>query len=169
MVCLCNSLNFLFDYYLTSIVILQLVMNSFKRQNKAKFKRKQGEPNSKSSGPKESFFDHNSKRRRRKPVNGINDVINSDEESQGEQISENLEEEVEEPETAAEKRLRIAREYVEKIKAITREQKESEDESQEEGEEEEDKEERQDSLAAEILQKEQLEASGRARRLLASR
>ncbi|XP_078428789.1 U3 snoRNP-associated protein-like EMB2271 isoform X2 [Wolffia australiana] len=148
-------------------------MNSARRQSKGKTKRKQRQPQPKSDTRNESFFDSNPKRQRRKPTNGDNEVIDSDEESGGgsenELIPEKEQEgEVEEPETAAEKRLRIAREYVEKIKAITKQQKEDEEESDEEGEEDEE-EGKWDSRAAEFLQKEQLESSGRARRLLASR
>ncbi|XP_010923673.1 U3 snoRNP-associated protein-like EMB2271 [Elaeis guineensis] len=82
------------------------------------------------------------------------------------------EEEAAEPEeTADEKRVRMAREHLEKIRAIAR--KVEEEEEGEEGDEEEGREEgdegRRDSLVAEILQKDQHEDSGRVRRFLASR
>lgn len=146
-------------------------MNSSRRQNKKGTKGKLRQRLAKSDDRDDALFDPEPKRMRQKYASGGNEVIDSDEDSggisEGEHNAENEQEgEMEEPETAAEKRLRIAREYVEKIKAITRQQKEDEDETEEEGEEGEG---RQDSLAADLLQKEQLEASGRARRLIASR
>ncbi|MQM04474.1 hypothetical protein Taro_037272 [Colocasia esculenta] len=103
------------------------------------------------------------------------EVIESDDDSEeasgGGGGAEPEVEEEEVPETAAEKRLRIARGYVEKLRAVERKHREEEEED-EEGEEEEDEERRvglRDSHVAELLQKDQLEASGRTRRLIASR
>lgn len=72
-------------------------------------------------------------------------------------------------ETADEKRVRVAKEHLERIRAIAKrvEEEEGEEEDEEEGREE--REGKRDSLVAEILQKEQLEESGRIRRLVASR
>lgn len=63
-------------------------------------------------------------------------------------------------ETADEKRKRVATAYLEKIRELARREKE---------EREEEKEGERDSLAAKILQQEQLEETGRVRRVIASR
>ncbi|XP_072958442.1 U3 snoRNP-associated protein-like YAOH [Typha angustifolia] len=71
-------------------------------------------------------------------------------------------------ETADEKRVRVATEHLERIRAIAKKLEEEEgDEDEEEGQEE--REGKRDSLVAEILQKGQLEESGRVRRFIASR
>ncbi|KAI7999186.1 U3 snoRNP-associated protein-like YAOH [Camellia lanceoleosa] len=76
--------------------------------------------------------------------------------------------EEEEEETAAEKRKRVADAYLEKIRAIAKREQEDEDEERGSGDEGEREGER-DTLVAQILQQEQLEESGRIRKLIASR
>lgn len=101
----------------------------------------------------------------------------SDEEEGGGGVAGEAEESEFDRETADEKRQRVAKEYLERIRAIARREKEDEDE----GEEEEDEEEEddvfggresdgvRDSLVSKILQQEQLEDSGRVQRRMASR
>ncbi|XP_008784782.2 U3 snoRNP-associated protein-like YAOH [Phoenix dactylifera] len=112
------------------------------------------------------FFESDAKRRRKGRAEDDDDVLGgleSDDEL-ADDVGE--EEEPAEPEeTADEKRVRVAREHLERIRAIARKVEEEEDE--EEGREE--REGRRDSLVADILQKGQLEESGRVRRFLASR
>ncbi|XP_058110218.1 U3 snoRNP-associated protein-like EMB2271 [Magnolia sinica] len=123
---------------------------------------------SKSSRSEDPFFVPDRKRRRKID----DDFIDSDDEedeiggtSHAEGEREGEEEEA--AETADEKRLRVANAYLEKIRAITR--RAAEEEEEEEEEEDGEREEKRDSLVAKILQQEQLEDSGRVRRLLASR
>ncbi|KAH7681415.1 ribosomal RNA-processing protein 9 [Dioscorea alata] len=115
------------------------------------------------------FFESDPKRRRRGGDEEIEDV--SSDEDVGLDDREVGEEEKEEApeETADEVRYRIAKEYLQKVRALTqREEEEDEDEGNEE-EGREDKDGRRDSLVAEKLLKDQLQDSGRIRRLIASR
>ncbi|GLT90710.1 hypothetical protein SLE2022_086300 [Rubroshorea leprosula] len=70
-------------------------------------------------------------------------------------------------ETADERRKRIAAQYLEKIREIAKREREEEEEHEDERESE--KEGERDTLVAKILQQEQLEESGRVRRIIASR
>lgn len=128
---------------------------------------------------KDPFFDsaHNrSKSKGKGKSRGKGEEIFSSEEDDDaigrDAPAEDEEEEVpqEERETADEKRLRVAKAYLDKIRAITKANEENDEE--EAGEDEETEAERRgkrDSLVAEILQQEQLEESGRVQRQLASR
>lgn len=128
---------------------------------------------------KDPFFDsaHNrSKSKGKSKSRGKGEEIFSSEEDDDaigrDAPAEDEEEEVpqEERETADEKRLRVAKAYLDKIRAITKANEENDEE--EAGEDEETEAERRgkrDSLVAEILQQEQLEESGRVQRQLASR
>ncbi|XP_010256456.1 PREDICTED: U3 snoRNP-associated protein-like EMB2271 [Nelumbo nucifera] len=114
------------------------------------------------------FFDQETKRRR-KVDEEDNDIIESDEsDEEGEGLADGGEEEEDEfaTETADEKRQRVAKAYLEKIREIAKREQE-----EEEGEEsdEDAKSGKRDSLVAELLQQEQLEESGRVRRFIASR
>ncbi|PKU69362.1 U3 snoRNP-associated protein-like YAOH [Dendrobium catenatum] len=144
-----------------------------KRQRVKNFSRTRGgkkKPKSISNGD-DPFFEADAKRRR-KGVTAFNDKeevesLPSDE-SEAEVVGG--EDQGEEPEeTAAETRFRMAKEHLERIRAAAK--KLEEEEGVGEGDEinMEEREGRRDSLVAEILQKDQLEASGRVRRLIASR
>ncbi|PSS02612.1 U3 snoRNP-associated protein-like [Actinidia chinensis var. chinensis] len=110
------------------------------------------------------FFDTQSKRRRK--IDEEDDIESSDEESDQFDDGEGKEAVAEEEDTAAERRKRVAEAYLEKIRRIAkREQEEDEEERESDGEREGER----DSLVAQILQQEQMEESGRARRLIASR
>ncbi|CAL5412569.1 unnamed protein product [Camellia sinensis] len=115
------------------------------------------------------FFDAEPKRRTK--IADDEDIESGDEseeefnESGGEGKSAAEEEE---EETAAEKRKRVADAYLEKIRAIAKREQEDEDEERGSGDEGEREGER-DTLVAQILQQEQLEESGRIRKLIASR
>lgn len=121
----------------------------------------------------DSFFRHESKRRRKaKDEDAEDDIIESEEEddeegtgSDADGREERQEEDEFAAETADEKRLRVAKAYVEKIRGIVSREREDEEES----ERAEEREGQRDSLVAQILQQEQLEESGRVRRLIASR
>lgn len=121
----------------------------------------------------DSFFRHESKRRRKaKDEDAEDDIIESEEEddeegtgSDADGLEERQEEDEFAAETADEKRLRVAKAYVEKIRGIVSREREDEEES----ERAEEREGQRDSLVAQILQQEQLEESGRVRRLIASR
>ena len=117
----------------------------------------------------DSFFSHESKRRRRaKDEDAEDDIIESEEEDDEEGPGSDADGEDEfAAETADEKRLRVAKAYVEKIRGIVSREREDEEEESEGDDEE--REGRRDSLVARILQQEQLEDSGRVRRLIASR
>lgn len=115
----------------------------------------------------DSFFETDAKRRRRGGAGFIDrdeiDSIPSDE-SGAEEAG--VEEHEEEPaETAGETRLRVAREHLERIRAAAKNLEEEEDDEMNR----EEREGRRDSLVAAMLQKDQLESSGRTRRLIASR
>ncbi|KAF8408788.1 hypothetical protein HHK36_004857 [Tetracentron sinense] len=116
------------------------------------------------------FFNHNSKRKRKNDAD--DGIIDSDEDEDGmvSQAKNNGEEESEVAvETADEKRQRVAKEYLEKIRDMAK--RDQEDEDREDGGEtdEDEKSGMRDSLVAGMLQQEQLEESGRIRRLIASR
>ncbi|XP_077220802.1 U3 snoRNP-associated protein-like EMB2271 [Tasmannia lanceolata] len=118
------------------------------------------------------FFSPDPKQRRQKPID--DDVIESSDsgDDSGAGAGGEGDESEQFTETAAEKKLRVANEYLEKIRAITKLQEEEEDEDEEGTGTDEEKGEREgnrDSLVAEFLQKEQLEESGRVRRSIASR
>ncbi|XP_057493153.1 U3 snoRNP-associated protein-like EMB2271 [Actinidia eriantha] len=70
-----------------------------------------------------------------------------------------------EQEEDEERRKRVAEAYLEKIRRIAKREQEEDEERESDGEREGDR----DSLVAQILQQEQMEESGRARRLIASR
>ncbi|XP_010905427.2 U3 snoRNP-associated protein-like YAOH [Elaeis guineensis] len=115
------------------------------------------------------FFESNAKRRCKGRADDDDDDLESLE-SDDELADGGGEEEgpAEPEETADEKRVRVAREHLERIRAVARKVEEEEREEDEElGREE--REGRRDSLVAEILQKDQLEESGRVTRFLASR
>ncbi|CAD5184861.1 U3 snoRNP-associated protein-like YAOH [Musa acuminata AAA Group] len=140
------------------------------RSRKRDDRPKAGKKKPRSFGGDNGFFESDAKRRGRRR-GGDDDVesIDSDEDLAGlgageEEVGEGAPEE-----TADEKRVRVAKEHLERIRAIAKrvEEEEGEDEDEEEGREE--REGKRDSLVAEILQKEQLEESGRIRRLVASR
>lgn len=107
----------------------------------------------------DSFFEPDLKRRRR--IESNDEDLPSDDEDR----IEDQDREEEPVETAAEVKFRIASEHLEKIRAAAKRLEEDEDE----GEEREEVEGRRDSLIAGILEKSQLEESGRVRRFLASR
>lgn len=123
----------------------------------------------------DSFFRQEAKRRRvNKDEDAEDEIIESEEEEEDDEEGtasdadggeERLVEDEFAAETADEKRLRVAKAYVEKIRGIVSREKEDEEES-EGGEERGGV---RDSLVAQILQQEQLEESGRVRRLIASR
>lgn len=130
----------------------------------------------KSSGKKrfsienDTFFDNDKKRRRNFEDDNIE---SSDEDAYGElNGGEEVGEEEEEVETAAEVRKRIAEAHLEKLRKIKDEQdkeaREQESDDEDEGRER-DREGERDTWVANVLQQEQLEDSGRVRRLIASR
>ncbi|CAD5163085.1 unnamed protein product [Musa acuminata subsp. malaccensis] len=121
-------------------------------------------------GGGDSFFESDTKQRGRRiskdddleSMESDDDLADLDagqeEEEEGEGVPE---------ETVDEKRVRVAKEHLERIRAIAKRVEEEEEEDEEEGRDE--REGKRDSLVAEILQKEQLEESGRVRRYIASR
>ncbi|XP_057971325.1 U3 snoRNP-associated protein-like EMB2271 isoform X2 [Malania oleifera] len=123
------------------------------------------------------FFSHQSKKRRRLGAED-DDIVESGESDEDDELfnsqlygrSEGAAEEEAElaAETADEKRLRVAKEYVEKIREIAKRQRDDEEEEVGERDEDEKGGER-DSLVAQILQQEQLEESGQVRRAIAAR
>lgn len=112
------------------------------------------------------FFDAESKRGRK--MDHDEDIESSEEEDFDDGMSGGEEEAVEEEETAAEKRKKVAEAYLVKIRAIARREKEDEEE-RERSDDGEDREGERDSLVAKILLQEQMEESGRVRKLIASR
>ncbi|WOG84912.1 hypothetical protein DCAR_0104097 [Daucus carota subsp. sativus] len=113
----------------------------------------------------DTFFDNDKKRRRNFEDDNIE---SSDEDDYGElRVGEEAEQEEEEVETAAEVRKRIAEAHLEKLRRI----KDEEDKGDEGSDEDEgrDREGERDTWIANVLQQEQLEDSGRVRRLIASR
>ncbi|KAL8108434.1 U3 snoRNP-associated protein-like EMB2271 [Apium graveolens] len=124
----------------------------------------------KSSGKKrfsienDTFFDNDKKRRR----NFEDDNIESSDEDEYGELKGGEEAEEEEVETAAEVRKRIAEAHLEKLRKIKDEQDKREV-SDDDEERERDREGERDTWVANVLQQEQLEDSGRVRRLIASR
>ncbi|KAH9306488.1 hypothetical protein KI387_010892 [Taxus chinensis] len=119
---------------------------------------------------KDPFFNNKTPKRQR----GKGEEIHSSDEEDdliGRDAPSDREEEVavEDTETADEKRLKLAKAYLDKIRAITKAQEEEKEDDEEERETEAERRGKRDSLVAEILQQEQLEESGRVQRLLASR
>ncbi|KAK6944210.1 WD40 repeat [Dillenia turbinata] len=148
-----------------------------KTQKKPSYGGKKPRKKSRSSLIDDSFFADKSKNKRRrfneeeKGDNG-DEIIDSDVESGEESLDdgsdqqeEKEEKEFEEAETAEEKRRRIAEAYIHKIRRMTEKEREEAGEESEEDE----REGYRDSLVAKILQQEQLEDSGRVRRLIASK
>lgn len=123
-------------------------------------------------GGGDSFFESDTKQRGRRiskdddleSMESDDDLADLDagqeEEEEGEGVPE---------ETADEKRVRVAKEHLERIRAIAKRVEEEEEEEEDEEEGRDEREGKRDSLVAEILQKEQLEESGRVRRYIASR
>ncbi|KAM7270994.1 hypothetical protein ACFE04_030208 [Oxalis oulophora] len=114
--------------------------------------------------------------KKRKTVNDENIESSSDEEDEpvnGEGEGEGEGEEVvEDLETADEKLNRIAKEHVEKVRKLLRKQKEEENEGRSDDDDDDNadvKEGEMDSLVAKFLMKEQMEDSGRATKVIASR
>ncbi|ESR62163.1 hypothetical protein CICLE_v10014949mg [Citrus x clementina] len=111
-------------------------------------------------------------KKRRKIDYDDDDIESADSEDYDDEVEksgpEESEGEEEEEETADEKRKRVATAYLEKIREIARREKEEEEDG-DEGREVGEKEGERDSLVAKILQQEQLEESGRVRRVIASR
>lgn len=114
------------------------------------------------------FFEMESKKRRKMEYED-DDIESGDSEEEAEILGgsdasggEVNQEEEEDEETPGEIRKRVATELLDKMRAIARKEKEDKDED-------EDEEEARDSLVAKILQQEQLEESGRIRRVVASR
>ncbi|KAJ0017477.1 hypothetical protein Pint_11153 [Pistacia integerrima] len=119
----------------------------------------------KSSLNQDPFFEGETKKRRK--FNYDDDDIDSGEsEDYDNEIRGGGSDDSEVEETADEKRKRVATAYLEKIREIARREKEGEEED---GRDEGEKEGERDSLVAKILQQEQLEESGRVRRVIASR
>ncbi|PKA57006.1 Guanine nucleotide-binding protein subunit beta-like protein C [Apostasia shenzhenica] len=136
----------------------------------SRFRSGKKQPRPVSNGD-DRFFESDTKRRRkgRAAVGNDEDLesVSSDEAEDGDVGGE---EDAEVPEeTAAEMRFRVAKEQLDRIKAAAKKFEEEEEEGEGEGFDREEREGRRDSLVAEILQKDQLEASGRIRRLIASR
>lgn len=114
----------------------------------------------------DDFFESAAKRRRKAALDEAIESEDSDEDAMTGRERENAEDGdgvVEE--TADEKRVRVATEHLAKIRALAKKIEEEE----EEGEGDEAREGKRDALVAELLQKDQLEESGRVRRLLSSR
>lgn len=120
------------------------------------------------------FFDTEPKKRRK--MGFRDDYIESGESedengvmSGGEEREEDEDEEIDQfaRETADEKRQRMAKSYVEKLRELAR--REEEEEGEEDEEREFEKEGERDSLVVKKLMQEQLEESGRLRRVIASR
>ena len=115
------------------------------------------------------FFETESKKRRKMEYKD-DDIESGDSEEEAEILGgsdANRGEEKqndEDEETPGEIRKRVATELLDKMRAIARKEKEDKD-----GDEDEDEEEVRDSLVAKILQQEQLEESGRVRRVVGSR
>ncbi|XP_022721303.1 U3 snoRNP-associated protein-like YAO isoform X2 [Durio zibethinus] len=114
------------------------------------------------------FFETESKKRRKMEYED-DDIDSGDSEEEAEILggsdASGGEEMVEEDEeTPGEIRKRVATELLDKMRAIARKEKEDKD-----GDEEDEEEEARDSFVAKILQQQQLEESGRVRRVVASR
>jgi ribosomal RNA-processing protein 9 len=115
---------------------------------------------------RDPFFVEESKKRRKIE----SDVIRSDSDEEYGLVSKyGIEEEEAElvEETADEKRQRVARAHLDKVRGIAA--KVEEDEEEREGEREDEREGERDSRVSMLLQQEQLEDAGRVRRAIASR
>lgn len=127
---------------------------------------------------RDPFFEGESKKRRKIGYED-EDIESGDSEEENEILGDSDgggssgDEEQEEyaMETADEKRKRLAEEHVEKVRKYWERKRQTEGEDEERGGEgsENENEGVKDSLVASILQKEQLEESGRVRRVIASR
>lgn len=115
------------------------------------------------------FFDNDSKRRRNFEDDNVESSDDDDSGELNDAISGKEEAEEMEVETAAEKRKRIAEAYLEEVRAMAKREEEEKDDEERESEDERAREGERDSRVANILQQEQLEDSGRVRRLIASR
>lgn len=132
-------------------------------------KRKAGKEGKTFSINQDPFFTDSKKRRKSDYDDDDIDSVDSEEELEVpggsyagvEEDNEGIEE------TADERRKRIAAQYLEKIREIAKREREEEEEHEDERESE--KEGERDTLVAKILQQEQLEESGRVRRVIASR
>lgn len=113
----------------------------------------------------DSFFLYDKKRRRK--VDEEIESGDSDKEDDGRAPFGKRDGEEEDEETAAEKKLRLTKAYVEKQRQLANKLLDEDEDGSEEDEE--GRAGKRDSLVAELLQKEQLLHSGRARRLIASR
>jgi ribosomal RNA-processing protein 9 len=142
--------------------------------NKGRSKtRGKGEPSGNGGGDfeRDSFFERdNDAEKKRRRGGGDEELYSSEDddrvEGRGEDSDDDeMEEEEEDLETADEKRLRVARAYLEKVRdsAVVEEDEDNADET------EEGRRGAKDSLVADLLRQEQLEESGRAQRKLASR
>ncbi|KAK6942452.1 WD40 repeat [Dillenia turbinata] len=148
-----------------------------KTQKKPSYGGKKPRKTSRSSISEDSFFADKSKNKRRRfneeeEGDDGDEIIDSDVESGEESFDDGSdqeegkeEQEFEEAETAEEKRRRIAEAYIHKIRRMTDKEREEVGEESEEDE----REGARDSLVAKILQQEQLEDSGRVRRLISSK
>ncbi|KAG0477153.1 hypothetical protein HPP92_013994 [Vanilla planifolia] len=119
----------------------------------------------------DNFFEPDMKKLRKGAA-----AFNKDEELQSSSSDDSEAEELDEEEvgehpeeTAAEKRFRVAREHLERIRAAAKKLEEEEGDADGKDLDKEEREGRRDSLVADMLQKDQLEASGRVVRLIASR
>ena len=126
---------------------------------------KRGPKGKKFSMNNDSFFEAESKKRRKMEDDDIEsgesegeaEILGGSDASGGEEKQDD-----EDEETPGEIRKRVATELLDKMRAIARKEKEDKD-----GDD--DEEEARDSLVAKILQQEQLEESGRIRRVVGSR
>lgn len=115
----------------------------------------------------DDFFESAAKKRRKAALDEAIESEDSDEDAMNGGETENGEDangEVEE--TADEKRVRVATEHLARIRALA---KKIEEEEEEDGEGEDEREGKRDSLVAEMLQRDQLEESGRVTRFLSKR
>ncbi|KAK2991257.1 hypothetical protein RJ640_018014 [Escallonia rubra] len=142
-----------------------------KNHNKTKPLPQRGAKKGTKKRLQDPFFETEPKRRRNfEDEEILSSGEDSDDDSGRNDAGEAAEAEEEEEETAAEKRKRVAEEYLDKIRVMAKRQEEEEDGDDEglSGDERRVREGERDSRVASILQQEQLEDSGRVRRLLAS-
>ncbi|KAI7732710.1 hypothetical protein M8C21_005143 [Ambrosia artemisiifolia] len=140
--------------------------------NRKKLKNKQTlnghKPKRFKSDKPDPFFSNDANRRTRFEGDD-DDSINSSDSEDGHVAAATAEgggESESEEETAAEKRKRVAEAYLEKMREVSRrEEEEDEDDDDRGGRDDGDR----DSMVARLLQAQQLEESGRVRRLIASR
>ncbi|XP_020551816.1 U3 snoRNP-associated protein-like EMB2271 isoform X2 [Sesamum indicum] len=139
------------------------------KKKKPSAQQTKGKNNSMKRIAHDPFFDASDQKRRRK-FDGDEDIESSDNDggefdSEGEREEGEKDEEI--AETPAEKKKRLADEFLRAIRE--KERKKEDDESEEDDEVRREREGERDSLIAKILQQEQLEESGRVRRGIASR